>query len=64
MTSCWDGKLLNYNPAQNNQYFGMHPMIEQKLCLDSTEPLLASCWKHDGSKIYVAADCKIKEVDV
>ena len=64
MTSCWDGKLLVYNLAQNNQNFGMQTMIERKLCLDLTEPLLASCWKHDGSKIYVAADCTIKEIDV
>jgi len=42
----------------------MQTMIEHKLCLDLTEPLLASCWKHDGSKIYVAADCTIKEIDV
>lgn len=34
------------------------------MSLDIGEPLIAACWKYDGTKIYVAADMNIKEIDV
>ncbi len=31
---------------------------------DLKDPILSSCWKPDGSKIYAAVDSTIKEIDV
>jgi len=34
------------------------------MSLDLGEPLTAACWNSYGTKIYVAADMNIKEIDV